>query len=178
MRAYALRWIAILLASAAAALLWFSLPFLMQSTNLPPITAGTSGESQELFVVPPQRDAAASDGTAILARPLFGPTRRPFVPVPLAAESEEVEAEPAPQPEPEVAALSYDDPAQLRLMGVLLTDNIASALIATPDRPEGKWFERGSEVIGWTIDAIAPNSVTLKVSDKTHVIQHYQQGSE
>jgi hypothetical protein len=121
-------------------------------------------------------------------RPLFSPTRRPFVapkqpePEPVAevqppAEPtpEPVEPPPAPEPPPELPP-PYD-PGQFQLKGVLQNGENLAVLLATPDAPNGLWLSTGSEIMGWTIVNIDKNAVTLETGANKVVVQQYVEKS-
>jgi type II secretory pathway component PulC len=101
-------------------------------------------------------------------RPLFSPTRKPFVPV-------VVTPEPAP-PEVSPAALEpvpVFDPNQLVLKGIMMSSNQSVALISTPDQTNGVWLRIGSGLMGWRIDKIEKNSVILRADGQLHVLKQY-----
>jgi hypothetical protein len=102
------------------------------------------------------------------ARPVFSPTRRPFVPVVPPVEPETQEPL---QPTPETVP-AYD-PNQFVLKGVIINDGQAKALIATPEQATGVWLSQGSELSGWKVEKIDKNTVTLIANGQPHVLKQY-----
>jgi Tfp pilus assembly protein PilP len=175
MKAYAFRWLTLLLLALGGVQLWLSRPFWEPPAGLPSVEFTPSDDSQTASKpLDAQTETQAATSSVLFERPLFEPNRRPFVPSsqPVTDEPSQPVEEPQPEQPP-----TYADPSQLRLMGVLMTGNEQVALIATPEKPEGSWTVQGGDVSGWKVQEIAPNSVTLQVDGQTHVLQHYQQGS-
>jgi len=98
-----------------------------------------------------------------LARPLFSPERRPFVPqavMPEAALPDVPGAvEAAPRPEP------------LSVVGVFIHGTGRRALLVSPSRPEGEWLRVGSKIAGWEVMRIERNSVALAQSGDALTLQ-------
>ena len=108
-----------------------------------------------------------------LARPLFSPTRRPFVPPPPEPPPPEIAALPEPEPPPPPPQEATPDPAGLKLKGVMLGASIAQALIATQDDPKGRWFEIGNMVTGFTLAAIEDDRVKLTAGSRNVELKLY-----
>jgi type II secretory pathway component PulC len=106
------------------------------------------------------------------SRPIFSPTRRPFVPVPPAPEPVPPEAPTTP---PESARVY--DPNQLVLKGILMSSEKSLALISTPEQPSGSWIEQGSIVMGWKVEVIYRNSVVLSANGQSHALKQYVDNS-
>jgi hypothetical protein len=118
--------------------------------------------------LPPEPGETAFGQT--FQRPLFSPTRKPFQPSTPPVEETEV-AEPVEQiavEQPETF-----DPQQFQLKGVLTSDSVQTALIATPEKPDGSWLRVGSGVMGWTVRKIEKNTATLELAGKTVVLKQY-----
>ncbi len=111
--------------------------------------------------------------TETFSRPIFSPTRRPFVPVVTTPEPEIPTETPPPPPEP----TPVFDPNQLVLKGIMMSSEKSLALISTPEHPGGSWIEQGSIVMGWKIEKIDRNSVLLKTSGLSHSLKQYVDNS-
>jgi hypothetical protein len=120
------------------------------------------------------------------SRPIFAPSRRPFVPpVSVVPEPppEPVTIAPIPQsvpvPEPIIAAVPPPapliDPAQFQLKGIMQSGNKKSALIVTPQSPDGAWMVKDSDIMGWTLVRIERNSVLLNGEERDVTLQQYSE---
>ena len=92
-------------------------------------------------------------------RPLFFPSRRPFVPA-----ATEAEAAPA------------GDPATgLELIGVLLTERQRAALVqpqgAAQGQPGAHWVHEQQTVAGWLVEEIATDHIRLREGDRVEVVK-------
>jgi hypothetical protein len=89
-------------------------------------------------------------------RPLFFPSRRPFVP-PAAPDSQ---------------AASTDEPAaKIELIGVLLTDHERAALVQPEGQPAAHWVHEQQTVAGWLVEEIAADRVRLRDGDHVEVVK-------
>lgn len=91
----------------------------------------------------------------ITARPLFSPSRKPFV---VAGDDE-----PAP-----VADLPL--PA-VQLIGVLLTEEHRAALMQAEGAVEPGWVREGAEIEGWRVETIEQNRVHLRADDRLETVE-------
>jgi hypothetical protein len=134
------------------------------------------------------KDTAQLSYDELVVRPIFSPSRQPFVlPAPVVVEPppEPVavapvpEPVPAPAPEPEPVLISapppppLTDPQLFQLKGIMQSGNQISALITTPDNPDGRWLLRESNIMGWRLDRIERNSIVLKGDGRTVTLQQY-----
>jgi hypothetical protein len=99
-----------------------------------------------------------------LSRPLFRSTRRPFdptiLPIPIVQELPPIVAEPAPPPPP-------PDASQISLKGIIQTEGIKRALVATPEAPDGIWLTKGETVNGWLIINIGSDLIAISAGGQT-----------
>lgn len=117
---------------------------------------------------------AGSSGET-LARPVFSPTRRPYV----RPEREAI-------PEEDLPAERYDEePAeptpqadQIALSGVYISDDTRRAFIVSPTAPEGEWLPIGAGVSGWELTHIEAGSVTISAPPQEVILQLYGEKSE
>ncbi len=160
------------IAGVAAIALWLVRhPYPLLSNR--PVAAWTP----ELQVVGGDVPAAPANAYAeTFSRPIFSPTRRPFqVAVAAAPVEEEQQPEPdAPEPEPAAAP----DSTQLLLKGIFISANASSALIVSPDKPEGAWIVAGDEVAGWKLLEINKDSVSLSAAGQSIELKQYVEKSE
>jgi hypothetical protein len=91
----------------------------------------------------------------ITARPLFSPSRKPFV-VP----SDDEPAPAADQPLPAV-----------QLIGVLLTEEQRAALMQAEGAIEPGWVREGAEIQGWRVETIEQNRVHLRADDRLETVE-------
>ena len=101
-----------------------------------------------LSSLPPKETFAA-----MVDRPLFSPTRRPYAPVVVAVEPEPVASEPGP-PEPL-------DPT-IRFVGSVSRSNETLALITREDTDLVEALRPGDEVDGWRVTGITDWSLELE----------------
>jgi hypothetical protein len=99
---------------------------------------------------PPRRDEI----DAIAARPLFSPSRQPFV-----AAEEEAEAAP-------IQTLP-----QVTLIGVLLTDKQRAALLQAVGQGDPSWVREGHEIQGWQVERIEQSRVHLRAGDQVERVE-------
>jgi len=139
--------------AAAAALGLWPAPV---SRELSPMTAAAPEPS---VAVAEPAHPALSDFAQTLARPVFFEGRR--LPNP---QSKQIKAEPpkppppaAPPPPPKPVVL----PDKIKLLGVFMRVDAASALIETPPHP-ATWFKIGDRIADWTITAIEENKIVLR----------------
>jgi hypothetical protein len=90
----------------------------------------------------------------ITARPLFSPSRRPFV----AAKGEEP------------VAVARSLPA-LQLIGVLVTEQQRAALMQPEGAAEPSWVREGASMAGWRVEAIEQNRVHLRANDRVTTVE-------
>jgi len=95
------------------------------------------------------------DRSEILSRPLFQPNRKP--------------APKTPQPVQQAAPIIL--PPDLKLVGILSDQRARRALLRSARLPQGKWFDLGSSLEGWTLSSIETTSATLKAGDRTERLE-------
>ena len=88
-------------------------------------------------------------------RPLFFPSRRPFVP-PATTESQAAPAE---------------EPASVELIGVLLTERERAALVQPKGQPGAHWVHEQQTVAGWLVEEIAADRVRVRDGDHVEVVK-------
>lgn len=121
----------------------------------PEVTAAAPGAELEwsrerVEFEPPPRDEIE----AIAERPLFSPSRRPFV-----------LAEEKPEPEP-VRSL----PA-VTLIGVLLTEQQRTALLQAVGHGDPSWVREGNQIQGWQVERIEQSRVHLRAGDQMETVE-------
>jgi type II secretory pathway component PulC len=106
-------------------------------------------------------------------RPVFSPTRRPFVAPVVSTQQvqpEQVVVQPPSQ--------TLTDSSLFQLKGILLSDSRTAALIVTPENADGKWYSNTDNVMGWKISKINANSVELMANGQSKTIQQYVDNSQ
>jgi hypothetical protein len=88
-------------------------------------------------------------------RPLFFPSRRPFV-APAAPEDQAAPAEAA---------------AKIELIGVLLTDQQRAALVQPEGQPAAHWVHEQQTVAGWLVEEIAADRIRVRDGDHVAVVK-------
>lgn len=123
----------------------------------PEVTAAAPVPSQpdwspEPFAFEPPSAERLDD---ITARPLFSPSRRPFV------------ATKAEQP---VAVAARSLPA-LQLIGVLVTEQQRAALMQPEGAAEPSWVREGASMGGWRVETIEQSRVHLRANDRVTTVE-------
>ena len=126
-------------------------PIAPQVNAAPPPSVGLDWSLEPTVFEPPPRETL----DIITARPLFSPSRRPFV----AAQA------------PEAAPPTRDAPPPLELIGVLLTDKQRNALIRPLDGNGPRWLREGEAMAGWRVEAVGRSRVHLRAGDRLEVLE-------
>jgi hypothetical protein len=139
-------------ATMAGVRLWRT-PILLEATPTPAAP-----------VRPPQEIAdptlpALSEFSQSLARPLFFESRRLPIPQPKQIKAEPPKPLPPPPPPPPSKPVALPD--KIKLLGVFMQSENASALVETPPQPAA-WLKVGDRIADWTISAIEENRIVLR----------------
>jgi hypothetical protein len=119
-------------------------------TAAPPSTPQVDWSHEPVEFAPPSRDEVEE----IAARPLFSPSRRPFV-------AAEEEAAPAPaQPLPSV-----------QLIGVLVTEQQRAALVQRAEGGDPSWVREGADLGGWQVEKIEHSRVHLRAGERLDIVE-------
>lgn len=127
------------------------LPIAPQVTAALPPSAAIHWSHEPTVFEPPAREKL----DIIAARPLFSPSRRPFV-APQAGEVLPEAAAPLPP---------------LELIGVLFTDTQQNALIRPLNGGDAAWVREQDAVAGWRIEKIERRRVHLRAGDRLEVVE-------
>jgi hypothetical protein len=123
----------------------------------PEVTAAARPTAAEVpavvtkFQPPPERQFEE-----ISNRPLFFPSRRPFVP-PAAPDAQ--------------ASATNDPAAKVELIGVLMTDHERAALVQPEGQPAAHWVHEQQTIAGWLVEEIAADHVRLRDGDRVEVVK-------
>ncbi len=131
--------------------------------------------AQELGGVGPQTLDPA------LQRPVFSPTRRPFVATAEPPASEPVVEQPAPEVpvhDEQPAVAGQTPPPQFFLKGIRISPDRSSAFMSTAEMPAGQWLAVGDQMSGWTLKAIENNAVTMMAGEQASIVQLYVDNSQ
>jgi hypothetical protein len=112
-------------------------------------SAGTQAEQD--IIADPRSPVPADSMDETLARPLFSPNRRP------SADSPPEVATVAPNLRPNSRAA-----ARLRLVGVVMADDVKFALLHDAQTGKTTRLEAGEEFDGWELDSLDAGTVILK----------------
>lgn len=106
---------------------------------------------------------------ALLERPIFIRTRRPYVPPP-------PEAVPVEQPpvQPEIV---LQEP-QVTLQGIFIRGRTRQALVLTPENALPVWVNEGANITGWKLSEIKPNQLILLAGTQRRTIELYVEKSQ
>ncbi|MER9470750.1 hypothetical protein NKI82_33920 [Mesorhizobium sp. M0482] len=111
----------------------------------------------------------AGDFSETFERPLFSPTRRKFVPEPVAPQPVEVASMAVEQP----AAQNVAPAVAPSLLGISIDGGSAKALLQIAGADGASWYGNGETVDGWTLSAIDKNQAVLERDGKTTRISLY-----
>jgi hypothetical protein len=120
-------------------------------TAAPPPSPELESAHEPAVFEPPAREQLDE----IAARPLFSPSRRPFV---TAATEAALPTASAPLP-------------PLELIGVLLTDQRRAALLRPLDGGAPGWVREDEAVAGWRLEKIERSRVHLAAGDRLEVVE-------
>jgi hypothetical protein len=119
----------------------------------PGASAGLTAGSMDGEVQFKLDSVAVESLTQTLERPLFWLTRRP-------------------KPADIVSAPANPPGLDLRLVGVMQGDTgKLRALIVSPQQPNGRWLEEGSDVEGWRLTRIGSNAISLEAGGRRHELR-------
>jgi hypothetical protein len=120
-------------------------------TAAAPTSAAEASTDGMKFAPPPERQFGE-----ISDRPLFSPSRRPFVP-PVAPVSH---------------SASTDEPsAKIELLGVILTKRERAALVQPGGQNVAYWVHEQQTVAGWLIEEIAADRIRVRDRDRLEVVK-------
>ena len=109
--------------------------------------------------IPEPTHPALSEFLQALTRPLFFESRRLPIPQPKPIATEPPKPPPPPPPAPPPKPITLPD--KIKLLGVFMASETASALIETAAQPAA-WLKVGDKIAEWTITAIEDNRVLLR----------------
>ena len=104
---------------------------------------------------------------ALLERPLFSRTRRPYVPPQL-----------PPAEEPPAAPEVILSEPQLTIQGIFIRGEIRQALILSAENPSAVWISEGENISGWMLAEIKPNELILLAGTRRRTIELYVEKSQ
>jgi hypothetical protein len=125
-------------------------PLAPEVTAAPPSTPQVDWSYEPVEFTPPSRDEIEE----IAARPLFSPSRRPFV-----------------APEEEEAPAPAESLPEVQLIGVLLTEQQRAALVQNTEGGDPSWVREGTAVGGWRVEKIEGSRVHLRAGKRLEVVE-------
>jgi hypothetical protein len=126
------------------------LPLAPEVTAAPPTAPQLDWSREPVEFEPPSRDEIE----AIAERPLFSPSRSPFVPA--GAEPEAVPVQSLPP---------------LQLIGVLLTEQQRAALVQPVGEGDPTWVREGNRVQGWRVEKIEQDRVQVRAGERLETVE-------
>jgi Tfp pilus assembly protein PilP len=157
MKARTAPWTTAVLATACAGLgaavvfeLTGGVPLAPEVTAAPPSTPQVDWSHEPVEFTPPSRDEIEE----IAARPLFSPSRRPFV-----------------APEEEEAPAPAQSLPEVQLIGVLMTEQQRAALVQDAEGGDPSWVREGTTVGGWRVERIDESRVHLRAGERLEVVE-------
>jgi hypothetical protein len=126
------------------------LPLAPEVTAAPPTAPEVDWTREPIEFEPPSRGELEE----IAARPLFSPSRRPFVAVEGEAPSAPVESLPP-----------------VELIGVLMTEQQRGALMQAAGEGGASWVREGNEIEGWEVEKIEDSRVQLRAGDRLETVE-------
>lgn len=132
----------------------------------PAVTAAAQPAAEPPAVLEPRefRPPPEDQFEVIAARPLFSPSRRPYV----APAEPEADAPPA---EPEAVA------TPVQLVGVFLAEGRRAALLLPEAQGQASWVREGEELAGWQVQRVEQDSVELRYRDRVEIVELRGDGS-
>lgn len=125
-------------------------PLAPEVTAAPPSAPQVDWSYEPVEFTPPSRDEIEE----IAARPLFSPSRRPFV-----------------APEEEEAPAPAQSLPSVQLIGVLVTEQQRAALVQTAEGGDPSWVREGTTLGGWRVEKIEENRVHLRTGERLEVVE-------
>ena len=141
--------------------------------DITPVASGKGHDGGPASAAGSLQFPEAGDFSETFQRPLFTPTRRKFVPPPIAPPPVEVavapvEQAPAPPP-PEAAPVVAPS-----LLGISIHGGAAKALLRVAGSETALWYGNGESVDGWTVSTIDKDQAVLERDGKVARIPLYR----
>jgi hypothetical protein len=105
-------------------------------------------------------------------RPLFSPTRRPWVAPPAAAALVPEPVQPEPVAVEPVVAVEVQPP-QVTLLGIEITPTGSKALTLRAGEADASWLRAGELLDGWTVQKIERTSIELENGSRSITLELY-----
>ncbi|RNJ44808.1 hypothetical protein B5V01_00465 [Mesorhizobium erdmanii] len=160
------------IAAVIAALALVNVALFDTPVDITPVASGKGHDGGLVSVAGSLQFPEAGDFSETFQRPLFTPTRRKFVPPPVAPPPVEVAAapvEPAPAPPPSEAPLAVAP----SLLGISIHGGAAKALLRVAGSEAAVWYGSGDTVDGWRVSAVDKDQAVLERDGKLARIPLY-----
>lgn len=138
------------LGAAVAFELTGGLPLAPEVTAAPPSAPPVDWSHEPVEFTPPSR----GEIDEIAARPLFSPSRRPFV-----------------APKEDSAPAPVQSLPSVQLIGVLVTEQQRAALVQNADGGDTSWVREGAAVAGWEVEKIEHSRVHLRAGERLDIVE-------
>jgi hypothetical protein len=126
------------------------LPLAPEVTAAPPTAPEVDWTREPIEFEPPSRHELEE----IAARPLFSPSRRPFVAV-----------------EEEAPLAPVESLPPVELIGVLVTEQQRGALMQAAGEGEASWVREGNKIQGWDVEKIEDSRVRLRAGHRLETVE-------
>jgi len=159
-------------AAVIAALALVNVALFDTPVDITPVASGKGHDGCLVSVAGSLQFPEACDFSETFQRPLFTPTRRKFVPPPVAPPPVEVAAAPveqAPAPPPSEAPLAVAP----SLLGISIHGGAAKALLRVAGSEAAVWYGSGDTVDGWRVSAVDKDQAVLERDGKLARIPLY-----
>lgn len=160
------------IAAVAAALALVNVALYDTPVDITPVASGKGHDGGPASAAGSLQFPEAGDFSETFQRPLFTPTRRKFVPPPVAPPPPvevavaPVEQAPTPPP-PEVPVVAPS------LLGISIHGGAAKALLRVAGSETALWYGSGDTVDGWTVSAIDKDQAVLERDGKVARVPLY-----
>ena len=161
------------IAAVIAALALVNVALYDTPVDITPVASGKGHDGGPTSVAGSLQFPEAGDLSETFQRPLFTPTRRKFVPPPVAppppVEVAVAPVAPAPAPPPPEAPPAVAP----SLLGISIQGGAAKALLRVAGSGAAVWYGNGETVDGWTVSAIDKDQAVLERDGKVARIPLY-----
>lgn len=159
------------IAAVVAALALVNVALYDTPVDITPVASGKGHDGGPASAAGSLQFPEAGDFSETFQRPLFTPTRRKFVPPPVAPPPIEVAVAPVEQaptpPPPEVPVVAPS------LLGISIHGGAAKALLRVAGSETALWYGSGDTVDGWTVSAIDKDQAVLERDGKVARVPLY-----
>ncbi|MER9934320.1 hypothetical protein [Mesorhizobium sp. M0088] len=152
-------------AAGIAGLVLINVALYNTPVDITPVVSGKGHDGGPASTAGALQFPEAGDFSETFQRPLFTPTRRKFVPPPVAPQPVEVAVAPVEQP-PTPPPQEVAPAVAPSLLGISIHGGAAKALLRVAGSDAAIWYASGETVDGWTVSAIDKSQAVLERDGK------------